>query len=126
MMRRLFWMIAGALLGVTGYRRVSRLARAVTAGDRRGAAPGRPRGRDFTRGDRTHGPWTHRGWARSAARFARDVRDGMELYTNRHPQLAGRTLEGQQTSAVRQVQADTGGEDPRRVYGDVDHAKDGL
>ena len=33
MMRRLFWAAAGAAAGVAGYRRVSRLARAVRAGD---------------------------------------------------------------------------------------------
>jgi hypothetical protein len=107
MMRRLSWMVAGALLGVTGYRRVSRLARAVTVGGRRG-------------GTRAHGSW-----ARSAALFARDVRDGMELYTSRHSRLAGRTLEGQQTPAERLPQADTGREHPGRAYPGVDYAKDG-
>ncbi len=109
MMRRLFWMVAGALLGVTGYRRVSRLARAVMAGGRRGPAPGRPR--EGT-------------WALWAAQFARDVRDGMELYTDRHPRLAGRTLVSQQARAERLHQAGTGGEDPR-VYAGLDDAKDG-
>ena len=79
MIRRLFWLAAGALLGVTGYRRVSRLARAVTAA----ARPG----------DRTDRR------ARGAALFVQDVRDGMELYADRHPRLAGRTLEGQQARA---------------------------
>ena len=119
-MRRIFWMIAGALLGVTGYRRVSRLARALTVGDRHGAVPGRPRGRAVTRGDRTRD-----GWTRSAALFARDVRDGMELYTNRHPRLAGRTLEGQQAPAERLPQAGTGREHPGRAYPGFDYAKDG-
>jgi hypothetical protein len=100
MIRRLFWMIAGALLGVTGYRRVRRLARAITVGPRRGAAPGRSRGA---------------GWARRAAGFARDVRDGMELYTDRHLQLAGRTLGGQQVRAERLHQGGTGGENPGRA-----------
>ena len=83
MIRRLFWMVAGALLGVSGYRRVSRLARAVTA------SAGR-RGRGRARGD----------WAGSVTLFARDVRDGMELYTDRHPRLAGRTLGGQKHPGV--------------------------
>jgi hypothetical protein len=83
MMRRLFWMVAGALLGVSGYRRVSRLARAVTApAGRRGG--GRVRGHS----------------AGSVTLFARDVRDGMELYTDRHPRLAGRTLGGQKHPGV--------------------------
>ena len=95
MIRRLFWLIAGVLLGVTGYRRATRLARAFALGGRGGrAAPGSrragmaatPHGRDLMRG---------------AAEFAHDVREGMELYTDRHPRLAGRTLEGQQTRAHR-------------------------
>jgi hypothetical protein len=105
--RRLFWMTVGAVLGVTGYRRASQLARSVTGGSRRSVASGRPRGRDLPRGR----------WAQGAALFARDVREGMDLYTDRHPRLAGHTLEDQQ--------ADTGGEDPRRASWYVDHAKDG-
>ena len=49
MIRRLFWLIAGVLLGVTGYRRVSRLARAVAPGGprrqaRRGTGAASPAG----------------------------------------------------------------------------------
>jgi hypothetical protein len=104
-MRRLFWMSAGAVLGVTGYRRVTRLARAVGAGGRTAAAPG-----GEVRGD----------WARGAARFARDVRDGMELYTDRHPRLAGRTLEGQQARTRRPADEGDG-----RARPSTDYAKDG-
>jgi len=86
MTRRLAWVIVGALLGVTGYRRVRRVACAIRPGGRRGALPGRGPGRHPTRG----------GWMSGAALFARDVRDGMELYADRHPGLASRTLEGQQ------------------------------
>jgi hypothetical protein len=93
MIRRLFWMVVGALLGVTGYRRISRLARTVTL---RGPAPGRARGQD---------------WAAGAARFARDVRDGMDLYTDRHPRMAGRGLESDQPAGRR--------------YPSIDYAKDG-
>ena len=99
MIRRLFWLIAGVLLGVTGYRRVSRLARTVALGGRRAAVPARPRGRELMH---------------SAAEFAHDVREGMELYTDRHPKLAGRTLEGQQARAHR----------PGSALG-VDNAKEG-
>jgi len=110
MIRRLLWMTAGALVGVTGYRRVSRLARAVTAGARHGdRAPSR----------------AHRGWRHGAALFARDVREGMELYVDRHPRLAGRTLEGQQARAERGHEAGTGGEH-RRGYPGIDYAKDGT
>ena len=102
MIRRLFWLIAGAALGVTGYRRVTRLARALL--------PGGPGGRGAAGAAGPHG----RELIRGAAAFAHDVREGMELYTDRHPRLAGRTLEGQQTRAHR----------PGSAFG-VDNAKEG-
>jgi len=111
MMRRLFWVIVGAVLGVTGYRRLRRLARAVTLGGRRDTVPGKAR--------------VPGGWARSAALFARDVRDGMELYADRHPRLAGRTLEGQQARARRPHAAGPGDDDADRACLGVDYAKEG-
>ena len=108
MIRRLFWIIVGALLGVTGYRRVSQLARAVRPGTRHRAAPWRP----------------HSGtWTRGAARFAHDVREGMELYMDRHPGLTDRTLEGQEARDQRSRQAGAG--ETRRGRGFIDYAKDG-
>jgi hypothetical protein len=106
MMRRLFWVIVGALLGVTGYRRLRRLTRAVTLGGRRDPAPGKA-------------------WASGAALFARDVREGMELYADRHPRLAGRTLEGQQARARRPQGAGPRDDDAGRAYLGVDYAKEG-
>ena len=100
-MRRLFWVSAGAVIGVAGYRRVTRLARTVSGAARPGAAPGSA-------------------WLDSAARFARDVRDGMELYADRHPELTGRTLDGQQARAGG---PDDGGQG--RVHPGTDYAKDG-
>jgi hypothetical protein len=105
MIRRLFWLVAGVLLGVTGYRRITRLARVLAPGShggqggRRAVTPARPHGRELMRG---------------AASFAHDVHEGMELYTDRHPRLAGRTLEGQQPRAHR----------PGSAIG-VDKAKEG-
>jgi hypothetical protein len=66
--RRLFWLTLGAVLGVTGYRRATRLVRSI--------APG-PRARELTR-------------------FVGDVREGMGLYMERHPGLAPPTLGSQQ------------------------------
>ena len=109
MIRRVFWMIAGALLGVTGYRRVSRLARAVSLGGRHGA----------------HGPRAHGDLAQGVARFARDVRDGMELYTDRRLHPAGRTLGGQQAHTEGLGQPGAGGRNPGRASPGVDYAKDG-
>jgi hypothetical protein len=105
--RRLFWLIVGAVLGVTGYRRLTQLARSVRPGTRRGAASRRP------------GSGTLAG---GAAAFAHDVREGMELYMDRHPGLTDRTLGGQQDSGPRPGQAVARtGTDPW----DIDYAKDG-
>jgi hypothetical protein len=84
--RRLFWLLAGAGLGISGYRRVTRVFRGF-------ARPGlrrRPR--------REHG----------LAGFARDVREGMDLYaerqrlnTERRHAPAGPTLGSHQVTAAR-------------------------
>jgi hypothetical protein len=66
--RRLFWLALGAVLGVTGYRRATRLVRSI--------APG-PRARELTR-------------------FVGDVREGMDLYMERQPGQPPPTLESQQ------------------------------
>ena len=68
MIRRLFWLTLGAVLGVAGYRRLTALARAVSPAAR---APG-------------------------LARFAGDVREGMQLYRERLPANAASTLESQE------------------------------
>jgi len=68
MIRRLFWLVLGAVLGVTGYRRLTALARSVT-------------------------PTAQ---ARSLGRFASDVREGMQIYMERQPGDGPTTLEGQQ------------------------------
>jgi hypothetical protein len=66
--RRLFWLVLGAVLGVTAYRRVTALARSVPA----------------------------LGRARQAARFGADVREGMALYMERHHGQASSTIESHQ------------------------------
>jgi hypothetical protein len=63
MIRRLFWMIVGAVLGVSGYRKAATLAHAVSPARARARAAGR-----LARG------------ARATAGFARDVREGMAIY----------------------------------------------
>jgi len=68
MIGRLFWLVLGAVLGVAGYRRLTALARSVS-----------PAGR-----------------AQALARFAADVREGMQIYTERQPGDQPSTLEGQQ------------------------------
>ncbi|HEX4829843.1 MAG TPA: hypothetical protein VH478_01950 [Trebonia sp.] len=67
MIRRVFWLTAGAAGGIMGYRRVTRLARRGVAGD-------------AVR------------MAREARSFSRDVREGMEIYSARRPRALGPTL----------------------------------
>jgi hypothetical protein len=69
--RRAFWLGAGAAAGIMGYRRVSAMGRKVS-------------GRVTARGAI--------GMARETARFARDVREGRDLYIARHNQPAPSTL----------------------------------
>lgn len=83
MICRGFWLAAGAVLGVTGYRKATRLARALT-------------GQQAVRRART----ARAGFV-SAAGFAADVRDGMAEYWDLH-----RTLGNQNEQApdgVRQA-----------------------
>jgi hypothetical protein len=84
--RRLFWLTLGAVMGVAGYRRATALVRSLSPGHR----------------------------ARELTRFASDVREGMELYMERHPGQAPPTLGGQ---PVRPTLADNGATD----HGATDH-----
>jgi hypothetical protein len=69
MIRRGFWLLAGAAGGIIGYRRASSLSRQVS--ETLGARPKKPGA-------------VKRHWARQAIRFTRDVREGMDLYSVRH------------------------------------------
>jgi hypothetical protein len=69
--RRLFWLTLGAALGITGYRKVTALARSFTPAVR----------------------------ARELTQFAGDVREGMEIYRQRQlaaprQAIAGHPAEG--------------------------------
>ena len=66
MIRRALWLIAGAALGIAGYRRLTALVRAATAGRR--ASPATRGGRPLA----------------GTAGFVRDVRAGMAEYMDRH------------------------------------------
>jgi hypothetical protein len=105
MIRRGFWLAAGAALGVTGYRRATRLARELGFGVDAPPAGGRTRLRDDTRqvrgSDTLTGRPRHRAPARprgaiasvaSAVLFVRDVRDGMAEYWSLHHGELTRTL----------------------------------
>jgi hypothetical protein len=95
MIRRGFWLTAGAVTGIYGYRRVSALGRRLSASlNPAGSGPSRTPEAGVTQAARL----AHRGQrgamnaTREIVRFTRDVREGMELYTARHPAPAGSTL----------------------------------
>ena len=101
MIRRGFWLTAGAVTGIMGYRRVSAVGRRVSAtlsprttlSPRATLSPGATQGASLSPAGR---PRLARrgavGMARETFRFARDVREGMELYMARHSASAGSTL----------------------------------
>jgi hypothetical protein len=100
MIRRGFWLVLGATLGVAGYRRASRMARSLT----QGAAPraSAPAGRLVLRAPEISSRSVIAGAARAgraaaeSAAFVRDVREGVAEYRERQDPAAGHTLEGQQ------------------------------
>jgi len=69
--RRGFWLTVGAAAGIVGYRRVFAVGRRLSGRLTAGGAGG---------------------LARETVRFTRDVREGMELYTARHSEPPGPTL----------------------------------
>ncbi len=114
MIRRGFWLTAGAVAGIMGYRRVSAVGRRLSAslnpatgtGTGTGTETGSSRagtgtaaraalisGSALARGGRLTGRGAV-GLAAETFRFARDVREGMELYTARHSEPAGSTTLG--------------------------------
>jgi hypothetical protein len=107
MIRRGFWLLTGAVLGVTGYRKASRLTRTLTGQGRSGrsgsvlgpAARAALAARAQPRLTRPGGAATRPGGAArviagtaSAAGFVRDVRDGMTEYWDLHRGELDRTL----------------------------------
>jgi len=97
MIRRGFWLTAGAVTGIWGYRRVAAVGRRVSAS----LTPGGTLKLEDTRvGTRVAGRRARHGAVALAAqtyRFTRDVREGMELYAARHPAPAGSTLSTDRT-----------------------------
>ena len=77
MIRRGFWVVAGAAGGIMGYRRASALSRQVSQA--LGARPKKPGA-------------AKRHWARETIRFTRDVREGMDLYSVRQEARGKPTL----------------------------------
>jgi hypothetical protein len=109
--RRGFWLTVGAVAGIAGYRRASAVGRRVSGRLTRGGAPILDR----------HGPDRHnrakpsldgRGLARQAIGFARDVREGMDLYMVRHSPPERPTLGARDLPAARRRSVPTN-HDPR-------------
>ena len=107
MIRRGFWLAAGAVLGIAGYRKAARLGRALTgqAQPTRSTAvlPAAARASIVARQARLALPSqaatkpggraaTVAARAASAAGFVRDVRDGMAEYRDLHRGELGRSL----------------------------------
>ena len=72
MIRRMFWLTLGAVLGVTGYRKATALARALRPAPR----------------------------ASGLAEFAADVREGMALYMERQARPPAPSLEDHRRAAL--------------------------
>ena len=80
MIRRAFWLGAGAAAGIMGYRRVSALGRRFSLTERPKAGP------------RSSIPGKQRHAVRETIRFARDVREGMDIYQSRHAVRSGNAV----------------------------------
>jgi hypothetical protein len=96
--RRGFWLVLGATLGVAGYRRASRVARSLVPAPREPV----PGGRVALRPPQVTGAGVVAGAARAGryaaegAAFVRDVRDGVAEYLDRQDPEVHRTLGSQQ------------------------------
>ena len=97
MIRRLFWLMLGAVLGVTGYRKATALARALRPAPRPSALAG----------------------------FAADVREGMALYMERQAGPAANTLEGHRRRGLPPGRPAPGGPPRRPPAPHHDELKDG-
>lgn len=95
MIRRGFWLAAGAVTGIYGYRRVSAVGRRLSASlNPAEPAAALPQGARRAQSARLarRGRRGAIGVARETYRFTRDVREGMDLYMARHSAPAGSTL----------------------------------
>lgn len=96
-MRRMFWLSLGAVIGVTGYRRVTALARSLRPQPSQGSLAG----------------------------FAADVREGMALYMDRQAARAPANLEGHPGRSLGPAGPGGHPPEPRRATSRNDELKDG-
>ena len=98
MIRRGFWLAAGAVTGIYGYRRVSAAGRRLSASlNPAGPAAALPQSAQSAQSARSaqlarQGRRTALRAARETYRFTRDVREGMDLYMARHSEPPDLTL----------------------------------
>ena len=98
MIRRGFWLTAGAVTGIYAYRRVAALGRRLSASlNPASLNPASPNRAGTSRDAKKPKAI---GLARETLRFTRDVREGMELYAARHPAAAGSTLSTDHESTI--------------------------
>jgi hypothetical protein len=95
MIRRAFWLVLGAVLGVTGYRKATAIARSLRPAPR----------------------------ASALAEFAADVREGMAVYMERQAQPPPSALEGHRRRGLPAGGPAGGG--PPRPDAHHDEDKDG-
>jgi hypothetical protein len=96
-MRRMFWVSVGAIIGVTGYRRATALARSLRPRPPQGSLDG----------------------------FAADVREGMALYMDRQAARAPANLEGHPRRSLGPAGTRHTPRNPRRATSRNDELKDG-
>jgi hypothetical protein len=83
MIRRLIWLAAGAVLGITGYRRLTRAAKSLLPHGDLLAPLGRRSEGSWPARRAATGPQARDAGGGTAA-FVRDVRAGMAEYLDRH------------------------------------------
>ena len=116
MIRRGFWLAAGAVTGIYGYRRVSAVGRRLSASLNPASANTRAaltQSATLTQTVR-QGRRTAVGLARETYRFTRDVREGMDLYLARHSDAAGSTLGAREALGARETLRKRDARDPGR------------
>lgn len=97
MIRRLFWLVLGAVLGVTGYRKATAIARSLRPAPRASALAG----------------------------FAADVREGMAVYLEQQAGPPASALEGQRRRGLPAGRPAPGEVPPRPGARHHDEPKDG-
>ena len=109
MIRRGFWLTAGAVAGIYGYRRVSAIGRRLSAS----LNPADPKA-SLTQSAKLarQGRRTAVGMARETYCFTRDVREGMELYMARRSEPPDPNLDTRTTNYDPETKHDTK-HDPR-------------